>query len=234
MSQIPVAVLGDISRDTMVCDSMAVQQQCGQLLDDLVCAATCDPYAGSYVAVNEFVGSTEVAVCLREAEAVFEACKDILFISTSKSATLDLTPYFPDARTFMTQIVGGILRVVMGNDKVQIVLTSANCIAGSTNAYPHACYSVGPSPVATPSLQSPTRPSQQQTQQPASPPAPHYSHSSSLPYLHPTLCALFPIPSFGPTASQATPTSTPRPRPAVTPSLQSPTHAQSPSCSAAY
>ncbi|CAI5975740.1 unnamed protein product [Closterium sp. NIES-64] len=138
MSQIPVAILGDISRDTMVCDSMAVQQQCGQLLDDLVCAATCDPYAGNYVTVNEFVGSTEVAVCLREAEAVFEACKDILFISTSKGATLDLTPYFPDARTFMTQIVGGILRVVMGNDKVQIVLTSTNCIAGNTNVYPEA------------------------------------------------------------------------------------------------
>ncbi|CAI7755899.1 unnamed protein product [Closterium sp. NIES-54] len=140
MSQIPVAILGDISRDTMVCDSMAVQQQCGQLLDDLVCAATCDPYAGSYVTVNEFVGSTEVAVCLREAEAVFEACKDILFISTSKGATLDLTPYFPDARTFMTQIVGGVLRVVMGNDKVQIVLTSFqfNCIAGNTNVYPEA------------------------------------------------------------------------------------------------
>ncbi|CAI5532678.1 unnamed protein product [Closterium sp. Naga37s-1] len=121
-----------------VCDSMAVQQQCGQILDDLVCAATCDPYAGSYVTVNEFVGSTEVAVCLREAEAVFEACKDILFISTSKGATLDLTPYFPDSRTFMTQIVGGILRVVMGNDKVQVVLTSTNCIAGNTNVYPPA------------------------------------------------------------------------------------------------
>ncbi|CAI5929403.1 unnamed protein product [Closterium sp. NIES-65] len=126
------------SPPNQVCDSMAVQQQCGQLLDDLVCAATCDPYAGNYVTVNEFVGSTEVAVCLREAEAVFEACKDILFISTSKGATLDLTPYFPDARTFMTQIVGGILRVVMGNDKVQIVLTSTNCIAGNTNVYPEA------------------------------------------------------------------------------------------------
>ncbi|CAI5477410.1 unnamed protein product [Closterium sp. Yama58-4] len=138
MSQIPVAILGDIPRDTMVCDSMAVQQQCNQLLDDLVCAATCDPYAGSYVTANDFVGSTEVAVCLREAEAVFEACKSILFISTSKGATLDLTPYFPDSRTFMTQIVGGILRVVMGNDKVQVVLSSTNCIAGNTNVYPEA------------------------------------------------------------------------------------------------
>ncbi|GJP45257.1 hypothetical protein CLOM_g4668 [Closterium sp. NIES-68] len=138
MSQIPVAILGDISRDTMVCDSIAVQQQCMQLLDDLVCAATCDPNAGTYITVNDFVGSTEVAVCLKEADTVYEACNSILAVPTPKGGTADLSPYITDARTFMTQIVGGILRLVMGNDKIQVVLASTKCIAGNTNVNPPA------------------------------------------------------------------------------------------------
>ncbi|CAI5477416.1 unnamed protein product [Closterium sp. Yama58-4] len=144
------ALVDFINGSMKLCELFEGQVKCGQLLEDLVCAAQCNPDAGNYIkpaapasgAAANATGPT-MTVCPAYAQEVYNTCQGLAL-----SDGITLGTFIPDAPNFITMVVGGVVQV-LGVKGFNATIGAKNCFAGTTQFPPYiACCD----PLAVPPL----------------------------------------------------------------------------------
>ncbi|CAI5526074.1 unnamed protein product [Closterium sp. Naga37s-1] len=124
----------------LICDLFAGQIKCAQAMEDLVCAAQCNPDAGKYIksAASAAAGANAtgptMTVCPAYAEKVFASCQGL-----SVGDGVSLTTFIPDAKNFMSMVVGNIVKV-LGVTGFTAKVGATSCFMGTTQFPPYiAC-----------------------------------------------------------------------------------------------
>ncbi|GJP45272.1 hypothetical protein CLOM_g4680 [Closterium sp. NIES-68] len=136
VTAIDPALLDFVNATIKICDLFAGQIKCAQAMEDLVCAAQCNPDAGRYI---KTVGAGAAAaptmtVCPAFADKAFNSCQGL-----SVGEGISLTTFIPDAANFISMVAGNIVKV-LGVNNFKASIGKTNCFAGTTVTPPYiAC-----------------------------------------------------------------------------------------------
>ncbi|CAI7926518.1 unnamed protein product [Closterium sp. NIES-53] len=140
VAAIDPALLDFINATIKICDLFAGQIKCAQAMEDLVCAAQCNPDAGKYIksaapaAAGANATGPTMTVCPAYAEKVFASCQGL-----SVGDGVSLTTFIPDAKNFMSMVVGNIVKV-LGVTGFTAKVGATSCFMGTTQFPPYiAC-----------------------------------------------------------------------------------------------
>ncbi|CAI5975718.1 unnamed protein product [Closterium sp. NIES-64] len=116
------SLVGFVDSGFKMCDMFTGSQMCGQAIEDLLCAITCNPDAGNYTRAT--ADATTMSVCASYAEFFFGVCQGISIGAVPLSALIT------SSESFLNAIAASVMKAI-GYSNINIVVEKKACFSGS-------------------------------------------------------------------------------------------------------